>query len=196
MKNRILWTIIIGVLLLKATNGYATTHTVKPDYQKNRSEFESIQKSAPGMVLLKGEIIGINHAEILINPFTNNKEINHFKLIKGTKFFCNGIDSQWEALTPVAPGAYFEAQVIVNPKMEVIAVNAFYYGEEFVIKKYYQNQGKLILELNSVLSEWNFAYPVNQDARLPSGECWKQEGQVVYILFNGLEEIRAVFLPE
>lgn len=196
MKNLILWLMITGLLLLNVTNGYATTQIVKPDYQKSRSEFEKIQKSAPGVVLLKGEIIEINHEGILINPLTNSNGMFHLKLARNAKFYCNGIMSQWEALTPVAPGACFEAQVLVNGQREAIAVNAFYYGEECVIKQCYQNQGKLTVEVFSVFSEENFSYLVNHTARLPSGESWRRAGQVVYILFNEREEIRAVFLPD
>ncbi len=195
MKKRIL-ILVFGLLLLKSTNGYATTHPIKPDYQKNRSEFENIQKSIPGSILLKGEIIGINHMEILVTPLTANTDIYRLKLVKNTKFYCNGTDSGWEALMPVAPEAYFEAQVIVNGQTEAIAVNAFYYGEECIIKKCYLNYGRLTFELISVLSEEVFISPVAKDARLPSGESWMKEGQVVYILLNEEEEIRAGFLPD
>ncbi len=196
MKKWILWLIVAGLLLTYVTEGFTTTQRVKPGYQKNCSEFERIHKNGPGLTLLTGEIIGINREEILINPLTASNGIYHLKLAQGTKFFCNGSLSQWEALTPVAPGAYFEAQVLMNGQTEVIAVNAEYYGEECVIKKCYQNGGKLIIELIPVLSETEFSCPVDQNARLPAGESWKREGQVAYILFNCREEIRAVFLPD
>ena len=195
MKKWILWLTVGGLLLLYVTNGYATTQRIKPDYQKICSEFERIRRSASSSILI-GEIIEINREEILINPSTTNNGIYHLTLTPSAKFFCNGILSQWEALIPVAPGAYFEAQVLVNGQSEIIAVNADYYGEECIIKRCCQNQGKLIAELVSVLSGETFSCPVNQDARLPAGESWKQEGQIVFILFNFQDEIRAVFLPD
>lgn len=196
LKKWILWLTVSGLLLLYVTDSYATTQRIKFDYQKNCSEFERVQKNASSSILLKGEIVGINLEEILINPSTVNNEIYHLKLTPSAKFFCNGILSQWEALTPVAPGAYFEAQILVNRQNEVIAVNADYYGEECIIKKCCRNQEKLIFELVSVLSEETFSCQVNQEARLPAGESWRQEGQIVFILFNCRDEIRAVFLPD
>ncbi len=196
MKNRFCSLIICGALLLNVTYCQATTERIKADYHYNWSEFESLQKSVPGLAVLKGEIVGIDHAAILINSFNKTNGIDQFKLNRDTKFFCNGFESQWQALTPVAPGAFFEAQVLVNGQKDVIAVNAFYDGEECVIRSCYQNQGRLVVEVISVYSEEILSYPVNQDARLPSSDIWRQEGQVVYILYNGREEIRAVFLPD
>lgn len=194
MKKRILTLIMIG-FLLKAANGYATTDPVTPDYQKNRSEFEHLQKNVPNSVLLNGEIIDINHREILINSYNENNDLYRLKLDCDTKFYCNGIGSGWEALVPVAPEAYFEARIIMDGQ-EAIAVNAFYYGEECIVRKCFQSQGKFVIELISALSEKVFVAQVNQKARLPVGENWKHEGQVVYVLFNEEEEVRAVFLPD
>lgn len=197
MKKWILWLIVTELPLLFITNGYATTERVRPVYQRNCSEFERIQRNVPDLILLKGEIVGINREGISVQPLTVDNGIYQLKLAQNTKFFCNGIPSQWEALKPVAADAYFEAQLLVNrEKTEVIAVNAYYYGEECVIKNCFRNQGKLTVELVSVHSEATFSYPVNQAARLPAGENWRREGQVVYILFNCQEEIRAVFLPD
>lgn len=196
MEKRIITLVIIGLLILKGTNGYATTVPVKPDYQRNHTEFERLHKSAPDSVLLKGEIIDINHHEVVVNPYNEKDDVYRLKLVRDTKFYCNGIGSEWEALIPVAPEAYFEARIIINGQTEVIAVNAFYYGEECIVGKFFQNQGKSIIELISALSEEVFVAQVNQNARLPKGENWKQEGQIVYILFNEEEEIRAVFLPD
>lgn len=197
MKTRILLELIlVGCLLIKTTNGYATIDPVEPDYEKNRSEFENIRLNNPGSVVLEGEIIGIDYDEILISQSIAGNDVLRLKLVQETKFYCNGTDSGWEALKPVAPKAYFEAQVLMNMQTEAIAVNAFYYGEECIVKKCFQNQGKLFLQLNSALSEEVFTYPVAKEARLPLGEGWRQTGQAVYILFNGEEEIRAVFLPD
>lgn len=197
MKSRILNELIfVGCLLIMTANGYATVDPVKPDYKKNRSEFETIRLSNPGSVVLEGEIIGIDCDEILITQSTAGNDVLRLKLVQGTKFYCNGTDSEWEALKPVAPKAYFEAQVLMNMRTEAIAVNAFYYGEECIVKKCFQNQGQLFLQLASALSEEVFTYPVAKEARLPLDESWRQTGQAVYILFNGEEEIRAVFLPD
>lgn len=197
MKTRILLELIlVGCLLIKATNGYATIDPIKPDYEKNRSEFENIRLNNPNSVVLQGEIIGIDDDEILITKSTAGKDVLRLKLVQETKIYCNGTDSEWEALKPVAPKAYFEAQVLMNMQTEAIAVNAFYYGEECIVKKCFQNQGQLFLQLNSALSEEVYTYPVAKEARLPLGESWSQAGQTVYILFNGAEEIRAVFLPD
>lgn len=197
MKNRILIKLIVaGWLLLMTTNGYATIEPVKPDYRKNRSEFENIRINNPGSVLLEGEIIGINHWEILIIPLTAKNDIFRLKLAQETKFYCNGIDSEWVALKPVAPEAYFEAQVLMNGETEVIAVNAFYYGKECIVNKSFQGQDQLFLELIAALSGEVFVSPVAKEARLPLGEGWRQAGQVIYVLFNREEEIRAVFLPD
>lgn len=193
-KKLIVTYMVGGLLLFNVTIGYATTNRIKPDFQ--RDWLDKIQKNTPGLVLLKGEIIGINETEILMNSLTSNKEIYRLKLGPNTRFFCNGIDSQWEALLPVAPGAYFEAQVLVDGQKEAIAVSGFYFGEECVVKKCYQNQEKLVVELISVISEEIYTYQVNEGARLPRDNFWKEEGQVVYILYNEQEEIRAVFLPD
>jgi len=195
-KKLIATYLVSGLLFLNITNGYATTERIKPDYQRNWSDLEEIQKSAPGLVLLNGEITEINVTEIFLSSITEQKESYRLKLVPNTRFFCNGVDTQWEALTPVAPGAYFEAQVLVNVHREAIAISAFYFGEECVVKKCYQKQGRLVVELTSVISEENYIYSVNEVARLPRDDNWKQEGQIVYILYNGLEEIRAVFLPD
>lgn len=195
-KKLIALYIVGGLLFFNVTIGYGTTERIKPDFQRDWSDLDKIQKNTPGLVLLKGEIIGINATEILINSLTRDKEIYRLKLGPNTKFFCNGIDSQWEALLPVAPGAYFEARVLVDDEKEAIAVSGFYFGEECVVKKCYQNQEKLVVELISVISEEICTYSVNERARLPGDNYWKQEGQVVYILYNEREEIRAVFLPD
>ncbi len=188
--------IVSGLMFLNVTNGYATTQRIKPDYYRNCSDLEKAQKNAPDLVLLKGEIIGLNPTEISINSLSGDNKIYRLKLVPNTRFFCNGMNSQWQALLPVAPGAYFEAQVLINVQREAIAVSAFYFGEECVVKKCYQSQRKLVIELISVISEENYTYPVSEKARLPRGDDWKQEGQIVYVLYNGLEEIRAVFLPD
>ena len=180
-------------MFFNVTIGYGTTERIKPDFQRDWSDLDKIQKNTPGLVLLKGEIIGINATEILINSLTREEEIYRLKLGPNTKFFCNGIDSQWEALLTVAPGAYFEARVLVDDEKEAIAVSGFYFGEECVVKKCYQNQEKLVVELISVISEEICTYSVNERARLPGDNYWKQEGQVVYILYNEREEIRASF---
>jgi hypothetical protein len=198
LKNRILFKMIVfGWLLFKAVNGYATITPVKPDYEKNYFEFKSIQLNNPDSILLKGEIVGINHGEILINPLiANNNDFFRLKLVQETIFYCNGTVSDWTALTPVAPEAYFEAQVLMNRKKEAIAVNAFYYGEECIINRSYQNQDQLFLELTSALSGEIFVSPVTNKARLPLGKGWKQTGQVVYVLFSDGSNIRGVFIPD
>ena len=198
MKNRILFKLIIaGWLLFKTITGYATIVPIRPDYEKNHSEFKYIQLTNPGSVLLKGEIVGINHGEILLNPLTaNNNDFFRLKLVRETKFYCNGTVSKWTALTPVAPEAYFEAQILMNRETEAIAVNAFYYGEECIVNRSYHNQGQLFLELISALSGEVFVSPVTKEARLPLGEGWKQTGQVVYVLFSDENNIRAVFIPD
>ncbi|MGE5604935.1 MAG: hypothetical protein ACM3YE_04495 [Bacteroidota bacterium] len=197
MKSLLLLLLLVsGLLFLNVSNGSATTHGIKPDYQRDWSDLEKIKKNTPGLNLLKGEIIEINKIEIVMTSVTGNNEIYRLKLIPSTKFYCNGINSQWESLLPVAPGAYFEARVLVNGQMEALAVSAYYFGEECIVKRCYQNQGKLVVELISVISDENYIYPVSEAARLPREDNWKQEGQVVYILYNGLDEIRAVFLPD
>lgn len=195
MKKPIFSLVVMGLLVAHVSCGFATTQRFRPDYEKNQLCFENISKNRPGSILFTGEIIGINEAEILLKLLTGDTGVYRFKLNPNTKFFCNGISSQWEALKPIAPGAYFEARVLVNGHMEALAVNGFYYGEECIVKKCYQNQGKLVMELISVITWENLTYYVNERARLPQGENWKEEGQVVYILYNGTEEIRAVFLP-
>lgn len=195
-KKLIAMSIVSGLLLFNVTTGSATTERIKPDFQRVWSDLDKIQKNIPGLVLLKGEVIGINSTEILINSLTRDNEIYRLKLGPNTRFFCNGIDSQWEALLPVAPDAYFEAQVLVNAQKEAIAVSGFYFGEECVVKRCYQIREKLVIELISVISEEIYTYPVNENARLPRDNHWKEEGQVVYILYNERKEIRAIFLPD
>lgn len=194
MKTRFWWLIVLGLMLLIFTNGYAC-QSVKPDYRRNYSEIDEITKNYPGLITVEGEIVGINHQEILVSPLPYGNSIYRLKLISDTKLFCNGAVSQWEALKPVAPGAYFEAEVLTNGQT-AIAVNAFYYGDECVIKRCYRNQDQLVLELYSVLSDRLSIYPVNRAARLPSGKNWLQEGQVIYILLGERGEIRAVYLPD
>ncbi|NLW48975.1 MAG: hypothetical protein GXY86_16805 [Firmicutes bacterium] len=198
MKKPILFKLIVFVwLLFKPINGYATIAPVKPDYEKNYSEFKSIQLNNPGSVLLKGEIVGINHGEILINPLTDNSnDFFRLKLIRETKLYCNGTVSEWAALTPVAPEAYFEAQVLMNRETEAIAVNAFYYGEECIVNRSYQNQGQLFLELISAHSGETFVSPLTKEARLPLNEGWMQTGQAVYVLFSDKNSIRGVYIPD
>lgn len=196
MKKPIFSLIVMGFLFTYVNCGLATTQRIKPDYDRNRMDFEDISKTRPGSILFTGEIIGINQAEIVLKLLTADNTVCRFRLNPNTKFFCNGISSQWETLKPVAPGAYFEAQVLVDGQMEALAVNGFYYGEECIVKKCYRNQGKLVMELISVISWENFTYGVNERARLPQDEDWKEEGQVVYVLYNGTREIRAVFLPD
>lgn len=195
-KKMIAMYIVGGLLLFNVTAGYATTEQIKPDFQRGWSDLAKIQKNMPELVLLKGEVIGINSREILINSLTKDNEIYRLKLGPNTRFFCNGIDSQWEALLPVAPGAYFEAQVLVDGQKEAIAVSGYYLGEECVVKRCYQIRGKLVVELISVISEKTHTYPVNENARLPRENYWKEEGQIVYILYNERGEIRAIFLPD
>lgn len=196
-KKLIAMYIVSGLLLFfNVTTGSATTERIEPDFQRGWSDLAKIQKNIPGLVLLKGEVLGINSTEILINSLTRNNEVYRLKLGPNTRFYCNGIASQWEALLPVAPGAYFEAQVLVNGQKEAIAVSGFYFGEECVVKRCYQIQGKLVVELISVISEEIYTYPVNENARLPRDNYWKDEGQVVYILYNERKEIRAIFLPD
>lgn len=196
VKKYIVIFIVSGLFILKINNGYATTQRTGPDYQRNCLDLEMVQKNTPGLVLLKGEICKINSTEILMTSLSGDNKLYRLKLVSNTRFFCNGIESQWEALLPVVPGAYFEAQVLVNAQREAIMISAFYLGEECVVKKCYQNKGKLIVELISVISDENYSYPLNETARLPTGDNWKQEGQIVFVLYNRLEEIRAVFLPD
>jgi len=183
------------MLLAVGSNGFAS-QTVKPDYQKNRSEFEFIKKTSVNPVLLKGEIIGINQREIVLSTSTGNEGEYHLRLVPDTKFFCNGVISRWEALRLVAPKAFFEGEVLVNERGEVIAINAFYYGEEGVIKKIGYERGRQYLQLFSIASEAIIKLAITPGARLPAGESWKREGQVVFILYNAQQEIRAVYLPD
>ena len=196
MKKLIFWLVVMGLLFAHVSCGWATTQRIKPDYERNRQDFEGVSKNISGLFLLTGEIIGINRAEILVKLFTADNAVYRLKIKQDTKFYCNGVSSQWETLRPIAPGAYFEAQLLVNGQMETLAVEGYYYGEECIVKKCYQDQGKLVMELISAISGENFTYQVDERARLPRFEHWKEEGQVIYILYNRTKEIRAIFLPD
>ncbi|NLY73934.1 MAG: hypothetical protein GX075_01355 [Firmicutes bacterium] len=195
MKELCWWFWVLSMLLAIGSNGLAS-QAVKPDFQKNRAEFELIRKTSIDPLLLKGEIIGINQREIVLNPLIGNEGAYHLQLVPDTKIFCNGVISQWEALRPVAPKAFFEGEALVNERGEVIVVNAFYYGEECVIEKFGYERGRQYLHLFSLTSEENIKLAITPGARLPTGESWKRDGQVVFILYNDQQEIRAVFLPD
>ncbi len=141
---------------------------------------------------ISGEIVDITPTIVVLEI----AEIRfRFPINQKAVFFCNGLRANWKALTPVYSGAFFEAQVSLDPLNNVILIKGNYDGEECVIKGWAGEGNKLRLELFSPEKQCLKVRIVKEDAHLPESK-WLETDQIIYVLYNRSSQIRAVFMPE
>lgn len=162
-------------------------------YTDNYTEIMRLKLQNREIKEIYGEIVSIAPETVQLE--SDGKNIL-YKLSPEAKIFCNGLPSIWEAVRPVADGAYFESKVLVNEFNEVLLINAYYYGEPCVINGWDSVNGTLRLSVYIPNSSATKNFILSNSARLPKESNWLSEEREVFLLYNYKQEIRAVFLPE
>jgi hypothetical protein len=192
MKKR--WMVLISGLLLTVAAPAGASERSLIDYGSVRNEAAVLQGVPAGSRELYGEIVAISPERLMLKGPAGTRG---YQLDGLTRYYCNGRRCSWDSLRPVAPEAYFEAVVILDRQQEVLAINGFYEGEECLIRGWSRNGRDLTLQLESLSGGPALAErPVHPLAKLPEGERWVCEDQIVFVLYNRNQEIRALFLPD
>jgi hypothetical protein len=183
--------IIIGfILFLAYGKAYGTERNVIT-VNLREPELNRLKVNNRDWQELYGEIQSISATKVILRQLGSTET---FQLTPQTELFCNNRACLWKALVPVAPYAYFETRIFVNSRKEVILINGFYSGEECVIKGWYDSTLGLELLLEPVCATTgSFKVLVNKNAALPKGS-WLEKEQLIYVLYNYKQEIRAIFL--
>ncbi len=192
MRKR--WMILISGLLLMVAAPAGASERSLIDYGSVRNEPAVVQEVNSGSQELYGEIFAISPERLVLRDRSGARG---YRLGGLTRYYCNGRRCSWDSLRPIAPEAYFEAVVTLNRQQEVLAINGFYDGEECLIRGWSRNGRDLTLQLESLSGGPALAdRAVSPLARLPEGERWVREDQIVFVLYNRKQEVRAVFLPD
>ncbi|TCL61980.1 hypothetical protein EDC14_10299 [Hydrogenispora ethanolica] len=183
----------VSLLLLLAGKPAFGSERQFVDYQSNLREIQRIQAAYRDSREVSGEILGIDRKEVILRTAGG---IRRYPLASRLQCYSNGRAALWEALQPVTPSAFYEAQALLDAKNEVVLLNGFYDGGEFVVKGRANASGGYRVTLEPVEGGKTATYGFSPQAALPPGEEWLAEGQILFVLFNFDHAIRAVYLPD
>lgn len=188
LKKTILFFGVLTILLI-INNCWATTKPIS-NYDANQHLIQALRVKEPGLKYYYGEITAITVEKLWIDCFGKKYS---FTITPETLVYCNGMPSNWGALQPVAPNAYYETELYVGENGELRLVNAHYYGEECLLKESRFTGGHLQLTLCSVTSGEERILAVNANARIPSDFGWLKTDTALFVLFSLNGDIRAVY---
>ncbi len=192
MKTKNLRRVTIGlILLLGFGNPCFATQTVVRNYYGNLAEVQRIRFATPGCREIYGEVAAVSDREITVKAQNQTRQ---YRFSQQVQFYCNARACLRRALFPVTTDAFFEAQLLLDARGEVIVVNGFYYGEECIVKSW-SKTASLTVTLEAVSTGARFTMKVSDQAILPQTADWLQEDQVVFVLYGMNNQLRRVYLP-
>jgi hypothetical protein len=192
MKTKNLQRIIIGIILLLGFGNHCfATQTVVRNYYGNLAEVQRIRFATPDCREIYGEVAAVSDREITVK---NQNQTRQYRFSERVQFYCNARACLRRALFPVTPDAFFEAQLLLDARGEVVVVNGFYYGEECIIKSWSKTDS-LTITLEAASTGARFTMKVSDKAALPSVADWLQEDQLVFVLYGMNNQIRRIYLP-
>lgn len=171
--------IVNMIILWIALNSYFVAFGETPSHSPEISE-------------ITGEIESITSDTVRI---IHDGLVNVYPLSSGTKIICNGATATWKSLIPITSEAFFEATLTLDNKGRVLMIDGSYQGEEGVIRGWFYHAGQLNLQIDPVEKKQLSCKTVRKGARLPR-EGWLHDGQLVFIVYDRIGQIRAIYLPD
>lgn len=178
--------LLFFIIFLLATNSSLVT-SASQNSAKDKDQ-QLIQRAHQ----IDGEITTINGDFITVLKSGISFKL---KIAPKVKIICNNQPSSWMALRPITSQAFFDGRIVLNELNQVILIDGYYKGEECIIKKWRLNKKLISICISSITNEQEKWRIVLADARLPV-EQWLDVGQVIYVLYNRDNQIRAVYLPD
>ncbi len=141
---------------------------------------------------ITGEIESITSDTVRI---IHDGMVNGYPLSSGTKIICNGVTATWKSLIPITSEAFFEATLSLDDRGRVLTIDGSYQGEECVIQGWFYHAGQLNLQIHPIEKKQLSCKAVRRGARLPR-EGWLHDGQLAFVVYDRIGQIRAVYLPD
>lgn len=141
---------------------------------------------------ISGEIEAIASDTVRVRFDGITKE---YPFASGVQIFCNGVKATWKSLLPITSEAFFEATISLDVTNHVILLDGYYQGEECMIEGWFYDDGQLNLQFHPMEKIEICCKAVNKGAKLPKAN-WLHIGQLVFIVYNKVGEIRGVYLPD
>ncbi len=187
------WWVGVSLLLLLVGKPAWGSERISVDYQSNVREIARIQAAFPGGRQVQGEIVGIDRNAVILRTASGP---SRYPLASRVQCYSNGQAALWQALLPVTPSAFYEARALLDADNEVVLLNGYYDGGEFLVQGWEQTRDGYRVTLEPADGGTAATYAFNRQATLPAGTGWLQEGQVLFVLFDFDKAIRAVYLPD